>query len=130
MIKSFFNDLILFLKITVLLRYLITFNTVTGNLHKDNFKKLNVDSAQFLTTAKNNEITFFHSKKYEYLASKTKALFCITTENLSKILPNNCNKIIVDNVLISTAMVTKTFYPNSVTDDFDFNVKEISWKLL
>jgi len=94
-------------------------------VNKDNFKKLKVIDIKDLATAKNNEITFFHSRKYEYLASKTKALFCITTEYLSKILPNNCNKIIVDNVLISTAMVTKIFYPNSVADDFDFNVKEI-----
>ena len=94
-------------------------------VNKDNLKKFKVIDIKDLATAKNNEITFFHSKKYEYLASKTKALFCITTEYLSKILPNNCNKIIVDNVLISTAMVTKIFYPNSVVDDFDFNVKEI-----
>jgi UDP-3-O-[3-hydroxymyristoyl] glucosamine N-acyltransferase len=90
-----------------------------------NFKKLKVTDIKDLATANNTEITFFHSKKYEYAASKTKALFCITTSNLSKILPNNCNAIIVENVLISTALITKIFYPNSITDDFDFNVKEI-----
>ena len=93
--------------------------------NKKNLKKLKVTDIKDLTTAKNNEITFFHSKKYEHIASKTKASFCITTSSLSKILPNNCNKIIVDNVLINTAMITKIFYPNSVNDDFDFNVKEI-----
>ena len=91
-----------------------------------NFKNLKVTDIKDLTTANNNEISFFHSKKYEHLALKTNALFCITTNSLSKILPNECNKIIVDNVLISTAMITKIFYPNAVTDDFDFNVKEIS----
>ncbi len=94
--------------------------------NKHNIKKLKVVDIKDLVTAKNNEITFFHSKKYENLASKTKALFCITTNNLSKILPNKCNKIIVENVLIATAMITKKFYPNSVTDDFDFNVNEIN----
>ena len=94
--------------------------------NKYNIKKLKVVDIKDLVTAKNNEITFFHSKKYENLASKTKALFCITTNNLSKILPNKCNKIIVENVLIATAMITKKFYPNSVTDDFDFNVNEIN----
>ncbi len=94
--------------------------------NKENFKKIKITDINDLTSAKNSEITFFHSKKYDHLASKTKALFCITTNSLSKILPNNCNKIIVDNVLISTAMVTKIFYPNSVTDDFDNNVKEIN----
>ena len=93
---------------------------------KDNFKKIKVSDIKDLTTANNTEITFFHSKKYEYLACKTEALFCITTDSLSKILPNKCNKIIVDNVLISTAMITKIFYPNSVTDDFDCDVEEIN----
>ena len=95
-------------------------------INKKNFKKLKVTDIKDLVNAKDSEISFFHSKKYENLASKTKALFCITTDNLSEILPNNCNKIIVDNVLMSTAMITKIFYPTSVTDDFDFNVKEIN----
>ena len=94
--------------------------------NKNNIKKFKVIDIKDLTTAKINEITFFHSKKYEYLANKTKASFCITTNNLSKILPNSCNKIIVDNVLISTAMITEKFYPNSVTDNFDFDTKEIA----
>jgi len=94
--------------------------------NRDNLTKVKVTDVNDLATAENSEITFFHSKKYEHLASKTKASFCITTDNLSKMLPTNCIKIIVDNVLISIAMITKTFYPNSVTDDFDFNVKEIS----
>ena len=59
--------------------------------NKKNLKKLKVTDIKDLTTAKNNEITFFHSKKYEHIASKTKASFCITTSSLSKILPNNCN---------------------------------------
>ena len=95
-------------------------------INKKNFKKLKVTDIKDLVNAKDSEISFFHSKKYENLASKTKALFCITTDNLSEILPNNCNKIIVDNVLMSTAMITKIFYPNSITDDFDFDVKDIN----
>ena len=95
-------------------------------INKKNFKKFDVTDIKDLITAKKNEITFFHSKKYEYPASITKASFCITTESLSKILPNNCNKIIVDNVLMSTALITKIFYPTSINDDFDINVKEIS----
>ena len=94
-------------------------------VNKKNFKNLNVTDIKDLSRANNTEITFFHSKKYEYLASNTKALFCITTKNLSKILPNNCNVIIVDNVLVSTAIITKIFYPNSVTDDFDSSIEEI-----
>ena len=72
-----------------------------------------------LVTASNRDITFFHSKKYESVASNTKAAYCITTKQLSKILPKSCKPIEVDNVLISTAMITKIFYPDAVTDDFD-----------
>jgi len=93
--------------------------------NKNNLKKFKVTDIKDLATAKNNEITFFHSKKYQNIASKTSASFCLTTSNLSKILPNNCNKIIVDNVLINTAMITKIFYPDSINDDFDSMVKEI-----
>ena len=46
-----------------------------------------------LVTATNNDITFFHSKKYESCASITKAAYCLTTKQLSNILPNNCKPI-------------------------------------
>ena len=91
-----------------------------------NFKKSNVLDIKDLSNASKSDITFFHSKKYEKLASNTKAAFCITTDNLKNILPKTCNKIIVKNVLFSTAKVTKIFYPNSVNDDFDPYVKDIT----
>ena len=93
---------------------------------KDNFDKINVSDIKDLASSSEKDITFFHSKKYEHLASKTKALFCITTNNLAHILPKTCNKIIVDNVLIATAKITKSFYPDSISDDFDQNVKDIN----
>ena len=93
--------------------------------NKQNFSNYKILDIKNLISATENDITFFHSKKYEALATRTKALFCITTNNLSGILPANCKKIIVDNVLIATAKITKTFYPNSITDDFDFDVKDI-----
>ena len=92
----------------------------------ENFTKIKISDVKDLVTSKKDNITFFHSKKYEALASVTKASFCITTKNLSHILPTNCNKIIVDNVLIATAKVTETFYPEAVNDDFDANVKDIN----
>ena len=94
--------------------------------NKDNFKKSIVKDIKDLSTSKTNDITFFHSKKYELLAKKTKASFCITTENLKDYLPKNCNKIIVNNVLIATAKITEIFYPDSINDDFDTTVKDIS----
>ena len=59
------------------------------------------------------------------MASITKAAYCLTTKQLSSILPNNCKPIEVDNVLISTAIITKIFYPDSVTDDFDPQTENI-----
>ena len=92
----------------------------------NNFKNINVYDVKDLSTSTSKDITFFHSKKYLNLAPKTKAFFCITTENLKNYLPVNCNKIIVDNVLIATAKITKIFYPDSVSDDFDTTSKDIN----
>ena len=78
-----------------------------------------------LILASNNDITFFHSKNYENAASTTKAAYCITTKQLSNILPKTCKPIEVDNVLISTAMITKIFYPDAITDDFDPQTENI-----
>ena len=79
-----------------------------------------------LTSSSSKDITFFHSKKYENQAKNTKAKFCITTQNLKNYLPNDCNKILVDNVLVVTAKITSLFYPDSINDNFDDTVKEIS----
>ena len=79
-----------------------------------------------LQNSNSNEITFFHSKKYKKIANITKASFCITTENLKNELPRECIPIIVDNVLFSTSIITSKFYPNSIKDDFDATVDDIS----
>ena len=92
----------------------------------ENFNKIKVFDIKDLVSATNKDVTFFHSKNYEALALKTKALFCITTNNLANILPIKCNKIIVDHVLIATAKITKSFYPESVVDHFDNQVKDIN----
>jgi UDP-3-O-[3-hydroxymyristoyl] glucosamine N-acyltransferase len=78
-----------------------------------------------LVTASTNDISFFHSKKYEIVASTTKASYCLTTEKLSSILPKKCVPIKVDNVLVATAMITSMFYPDAITDDFDINTLDI-----
>ena len=79
-----------------------------------------------LNSASNRDITFLHSNKYINQAANTKAAACITTKNLQNILPKKCLKIIVDNVLISVAKVTENLYPDSINDDFDNTVKDIS----
>ena len=99
---------------------------LSGIDNNENFVKSKVSNIADLSTARKDNITFFHSKKYEELASTTKASFCITTKNLKDYLPNHSNKIIVDNVLMATAKITKVFYPDSITDNFDATVKDIS----
>ena len=79
------------------------------------FNNSKIYDVKDLATSSEKDITFFHSKKYQFLASKTKALYCVTTENLKHYLPSTCNLIIVNNVLISIGKITKIFYPDSVT---------------
>ena len=90
------------------------------------FNKTKIFDIKDLFASTEKDITFFHSKKYEVLASKTKASYCITTQNLSSILPKKCNKIIVENVLISVAKITQTFYPDAINDNFDSTAKYIN----
>ena len=52
-------------------------------------------------------LLFFIPKNMKVLASNTKAAYCVTTKQLTNILPNNCKPIVVENVLISTAKITK-----------------------
>ena len=90
-----------------------------------NIQDQNVIDIKDLLKSKLNEITFFHSKKYKTAANNTKATFCITTKSLQNELPKSCIPIIVDNVLVSTSIVTSKFYPDSINDDFDNTVDEI-----
>ena len=79
-----------------------------------------------LNSASSKDITFLHSNKYRTQALITNAAACITTKNLQDSLPEKCEKIVVENVLLSTAKITEILYPDSVNDDFDNSVKEIS----
>ena len=92
---------------------------------KNTYPDQDLTDIKDLFTSNNNEISFFHSKKYKEIAKNTKASFCITTENLKNELNKNCKPIIVDNVLVSTSLVTSRFYPESINDDFDDTIIEI-----
>jgi UDP-3-O-[3-hydroxymyristoyl] glucosamine N-acyltransferase len=91
-----------------------------------NIKDQNIIDIKDLQNSKLNEITFFHSKKYRIVANNTKASFCITTKNLQNELPKSCTPLIVDNVLVSTSLVTSKFYPDSINDNFDETIEEIN----
>ena len=98
---------------------------LSGLINSNNYQKVQITDIKDLITAESDNVTFFHSRKYEFLASKTKASFCITTKKLSEYLPKHCKPIIVENVLIITAKITNFFYPDAVTDDFDNSVDNI-----
>ena len=98
----------------------------TGISNNENFKKDKIYNVSDLLNATKKDLTFFHSKDYSSAASKTKASYCITLKSLSQFLPNTCKKIIVNNVLLSVAKITKKFYPKSIVDDFDETVIDIS----
>ena len=95
---------------------------LTSNM---NDKKIKVQDIKNLDLSTNKDITFFHSSKYKDQAKLTKARFCITTNSLYKFLPNSCKPMVVDNVLLSLANITKLFYPTSTTDNFKLNLKKI-----
>jgi len=93
---------------------------ITENLDNDL-----VTDIKDLQNADKSHLTFFHSKKYYLQASKTKASYCLTFENLKNYLPKNCQPICVDNVLSVISQITSKFYPDAINDDFDNTVKKI-----
>ena len=84
-----------------------------------------INDVKDLSSADENHLTFFHSKKYYLIASRTKASYCITLKNLSSYLPKKCKAICVDNVLLVISKITSKFYPDAINDDFDNSVKKI-----
>ena len=86
---------------------------------ENNFENLDIEifDIKDLLSASTNEITFFHSKKYESVASTTKASYCLTTNKLSNILPKNHNiKFALVNKLLTKSFIK---YLNS-----NFNLNE------
>ena len=84
-----------------------------------------INDVRDLLTADKDHLTFFHSKKYHLEASKTKASYCVTLQNLANYLPKDCKPIIVENVLLILSQITSKFYPDAINDDFDNSVKKI-----
>ena len=96
------------------------------DLKDNNYPVDKINDIKDLNSSEKNEITFFHSRKYSDLAKKTKASYCLTSENFKSFLPNSCKAIITDKVLLHTAQITKIFYPDSITDNYDNTVKDIN----
>ena len=104
----------------------INFLLKSIDFKNDNFPDDKIIDIKDLNSSQKDEITFLHSKKYTDLAKKTKASYCLTSYNFKSFLPKNCKAIITDKVLLHTAQITKIFYPDSITDDYDNTVKDIN----
>ncbi len=103
-------------------KYLIQTLFPKNNLRKNDL----IEGVKSLISASKNDLTFLDSKKYANNASNTKALYCITTEKLSKNLPKHVEKIIVKNVLFELARVTNLIYPLADIDYPDLTLKKPS----
>ena len=71
-------------------------NDLLKDLKIENIKNLGNDivhDIKDLQTSDKEHLTFFHSKKYQLQASKTKASYCITFKNLANHLPKECQSI-------------------------------------
>ena len=93
-------------------------DTCEGRVHSGD-TNIKIQNIIDLFRAKENDVSFLNSIKYKEMSLKNKATACITREDLVKFLPESCIKIIVVNVLLSAAKVSKLFYPDSDFDHLD-----------
>ena len=90
---------------------------------KNDFK---IHGFESLDKAYENDLTFLNSSKYQNLSLKTKAAACITSQSLSKFLPDKCIKIDVKNVLFAVTQVSRMFYPKADIDYPDENLCDVN----
>ena len=91
--------------------------------NKFKIKNCAVSDIKILDEAKSNDISFIHSNNYINLLKKTKASFVVTSKNYLKFVPKTSTPFVVDNVLVTVSKITNLFYPNSIYDKFDDNIK-------
>jgi len=87
-------------------------------------KNIKISDIKPLGEASKNDLTFYDSKKYRLFAKKTKANYCLTTQNLAEDLPISTEKIIVKNVLVELAKISKKIYPYADIDYPDYSLKK------
>jgi len=79
-------------------------------------KKVKIYDIKSLDEATSSDLTFLDKIDYLDIAKNTKASFCLTTEKFKTYLPENCEPIIVKNVLYDLCKITKKFYPDADID--------------
>ena len=97
------------------------------NQKKQN-KNFTVNDIKDLNQAKKNDISFLHSAKYLDILKNSNTKLIITNQKLKNKIPKGIKIILVPNVLLSVATVTSLFYPNSIDDAFDTQVKPVNPK--
>jgi len=111
-------------KINFFKKKLIKFNKLFPD---DKFKKIIITpDIKSLEEAAAGDLTFFDSMRYKDLALKTKASYCLTSQNLKKFLPAEVECIVVKNVLFELAKLLKKIYPSSDIDYPDLTLKKPS----
>ncbi len=100
-------------------------HTIDLKKQKNNYL---IDDIKNLNTAKKNDISFFHSKKYLDVLKKTKSKLIITNKKFTNIIPKQIKVIEVENVILSVAKLTALFYPKALNDTFDTTAKKIDVK--
>ena len=91
-------------------------------------KNILINDIKELGTSSRKDITFFHSLKYLELLKKTRSEIIITSKKFSNFIPKKKTIIEVTNILVAVAKVTSLFYPKSINDNFDSDVKSVKEK--
>ncbi len=97
------------------------------NLKKEKIN-YHVSDIKELETANENDITFFNSLKYLELLKKTKSKIVLTHNKFKNAIPKKKKIIEVENVLLAISNLTSLFYPDSIFDNSDLEVKNIDKK--
>ena len=87
-------------------------------------KKTYIENINDLNSAKKNDISFFNSLKYLDLLKKTKSKFIITHKKYESIVKQYSKPILVENVLKAVSQITELYYPDSLNDAVEFNLKQ------
>ncbi len=109
----------------------ISLNNIYSVLNHKSDKKLDkvfVNDIKTLDASNNNDLTFFNSTKYLDKLKKTKSKYILINNRHLKLIPKNKNPIVVKNVLLSVAKLTLLFYPTSLNDNFDNELKLLKKK--
>ncbi len=92
---------------------------------KNNYNNTNINDIKDLENATKDDISFLNSTKYLAELNNTKAKYVIVTEKHKHLIPKKIKPLAVRNVLVSVSKIVLMFYPDSLNDIFDKNLKNI-----